>query len=98
MDGSWVGALLGGSAAATVVAVFQGIKMFREQTSVRTARAIKNFERWRDDATKDAEWYQDIADYWRECYAELSFTATQAGVTLPARKPLPERPVRNPEA
>ena len=97
MDSSWVGALLGGGLVATIGAVFSGIKMLREQGTTRAKGAIADMERWRAAALVDAEYYLDLADYWRDRAGSVEFAARVGGVDLPAPKPLPERPKRIPE-
>lgn len=95
----WLKYVLGGGAAATIWTVFRGIQMLRNDTTDATDRAVRDMERWRieaDERTRaareDADWYLDLADYWRQWAATVVFEANAKGVTLPRQPPLPKRP------
>src|SRR5690242_7205639 len=95
---AWLNLILGGGLVATIGAVFKGLQMFRNSMTVRTRNAVSDLERWRleaDTRTKearaDADWYLDLADYWRARAGMAEFQARSAGVTLDPPPPLPIR-------
>lgn len=95
----WLNTLLGAGAAATIWTVFRGVQMLRNDTTAQTRQGIADLERWRNEADDrttaaraDADYYLDLADHWRRAYGGVEYVARQAGITLPAPEPLPQRP------
>ena len=91
----WLSLLLGAGGAGAITAALSGIKMLKEQASKRTERAIEQMEKWKNDAVLDAEWYQDLADYWRSRAGDVEYaarSATALPVIIPDPKPMPVRP------
>lgn len=96
---SWLNLILGGGLVATIGALFKGLQMLRNSATARTNKAVGDLERWRmeaDERTRaareDADWYLDLADYWRDRAGTAEFQARSAGVTLSDPAPLPTRP------
>lgn len=94
----WLSLILGAGGVAFIGAVFKGIQMLRESTAARTAKAVSDLERWREEADErtrlareEAAWYLDLASYWQQWSGAVEYAASQGGVTLPKRPKLPVR-------
>jgi hypothetical protein len=94
----WLSVLLGAGTAGVIGSLVQGVKMLRETASARTARAIAQMEKWKDEATQDAEYYHNLSDHWRNWAGTIEYAARQSGVVLPRKPPAPERPKRPQES
>lgn len=93
-----IGVLLPGGVAVGVVAIFQGIKSWREGKTTREETVIRRYQRLTREseqrakiAEQDEAYAIIIADYWRSCYADLHFEAKQRGLAIPERPQLPEK-------
>jgi hypothetical protein len=94
-----IGVLLPGGLAIGLVTLFQAVKSWREGKSSREETAIKRWQQLAVEADKkckvaenDEAHANDLAEYWRKCYADLEFEVRRTGETaIPLRPPLPEK-------
>lgn len=96
---NWLSVVLGAGGTGFVIAVFQGVAQLRQTAASKAGKLLTDLEKARDDAgdrereaRDEASYYLDLADYWREWAGTLEFEARRSGVTIPDRKPLPQRP------
>lgn len=88
--------LLGAGGATFIWTVVRSYLAIRGAAETREAVAVKNLERWRDEADRRASVWQkkyemqvDMTDYWRGRSAILEFAMHEQGCTVP---PLPAKP------
>ena len=92
----WLAIILAPGAAGFVWALFKGIDLWRNGTSAREARAIKNITDWSERESWNKERALDALDYWRTYAGTLEYIViTKLGPShLPIRPPLPPDPPR----
>lgn len=88
--------LLGAGGATFIWTVVRSYLAIRGAAETREAVAVKNLERWRDEADRRAAVWQkkyemqvDLTEFWRYRAATLEHRMNLAGVEVP---PLPPRP------
>jgi formyltetrahydrofolate hydrolase len=93
-----IGVLLPGGIATAMVLIFNAVKSWREGRHTREETVLQYYQRIateEEDARKIAE--QDeafaiiLADYWRQCYADLVYEARKEGLNIPQRPVIPEK-------
>jgi hypothetical protein len=88
--------LLGAGGATFIWTVVRSYLAIRGAAETREAVAVKNLERWRDEADRRAAVWQkkyemqiDLTEFWRSRAAGLEHRMNLAGLEVP---PLPPRP------
>lgn len=88
--------LLGAGGATFIWTLVRSYLAIRGAAETREAVAVKNLERWRDEADRRASVWQkkyemqnDMTDYWRQRAATLEHRMNLAGIEVP---PLPPKP------
>lgn len=96
---TWLGVILSAGGAAFLLAVFQGLKLWRDGTESREQNAIKGLERWRQQADdradryqRESEWRAVLVDYWRSRAGTLEYELGRTGKPVPPAPPVPTRP------
>ena len=95
-----IAAVLSTGFAAVLWVVFKGRDLWRTGAQASEAKTLRNLERWAEREQDRAERCLDLLDYWRTRSAELEYIViTQLGYDkLPARRPLPPDPDKEPRA
>lgn len=88
--------LLGAGGATFIWTVVRSYLAIRGAAETREAVAVKNLERWRDEADrrasvwqKKAEMQNDMTEFWRNRSANLEHRMRLAGVEVPELPPRP---------
>lgn len=91
--------ILGAGGAGFIAAATQAYSAWRSGAEARESKALRNLERWRDEADRRAELYLTQLDherrwgsYWRQWAGTLEYALRQAGIDLPPRPPEPPPP------
>ena len=87
----WLQIVLGAGGVAFVGALFTGVRQLRESIGTSRNQAMKDLEKWRQDALADAEHYRESVGVWSAYAGTLVYALASAGIPVPPMPPLPVR-------